>query len=269
MIDAHVHIERGPYTFEWLLQFVRSAQVQGIDELIILEHSFRFFEFKEIYESMMNDKVHGNYQRNWLNKRCKLSISDYKDFITKIRLIDFPIKVLFGLEVCFFPEKSKKIEKLIVDFEWDNLTGSIHWIDGWGFDHPNNADTWKKIGIDDVYRRYYDLMISLSDSQHFHVLAHPDSIKCFNYYPTIDLSAIYDELSKTLLNNNMKAEFSCGLKINYQHSDVGPNAGLLKSLILNNVELVTASDAHRPEDVGLYVGEANEIINNFRMNSRI
>ena len=33
MIDAHVHIERGPYTLDWLNQFIEAAVKNGITEI--------------------------------------------------------------------------------------------------------------------------------------------------------------------------------------------------------------------------------------------
>ena len=60
----------------------------------------------------------------------------------------------------------------------------------------------------------------------------------------------------------MKAEFSCGLKINYKYFELGPAKELLNALLSGNVELITASDAHRSEDVGLYIEEANGMILN-------
>lgn len=262
MIDAHVHIERGPYDFNWLMKFIESAQRRGITELIILEHSHRFIEFKPIYESILNHSIHGKYQTTWFNRRCNRILSDYTNFIREAKSLDFPIDLKFGLEICYFPDQAKIIEQLISDFDWGYLAGSIHWIDGWGFDHPKNADHWKRIDINDLYLRYYDLMINLCDTGLFHSLAHPDSIKCFGFYPSIDLSMSYNELSKSLKAHHMKAEFSCGLKINYQHSELGLNKELLNAFLSEKVELVTASDAHRPEDVGLYIDEADKIIRN-------
>ena len=94
MIDAHVHIERGPYTFDWLMKFIESAQIRGIKELTILEHSHRFTEFKPIYESILNHNIHGKYQTIWFNKRCSLNLSDYTNFIDETKSLDFPIKIL-------------------------------------------------------------------------------------------------------------------------------------------------------------------------------
>ena len=33
MTDVHIHIERGPYTKEWIDQFVEQAVRMGLDEI--------------------------------------------------------------------------------------------------------------------------------------------------------------------------------------------------------------------------------------------
>lgn len=58
----------------------------------------------------------------------------------------------------------------------------------------------------------------------------------------------------------MKAEFSSGLYMNYGHGELGMNPSLLKILQKYQVDIVTASDAHRPEDVGRYIKESTEIL---------
>ena len=48
MTDVHIHIERGPYTREWISRFADQAVKAGLDEIWLLEHSFRFREFAPI-----------------------------------------------------------------------------------------------------------------------------------------------------------------------------------------------------------------------------
>jgi len=264
MIDMHVHLEQGPYTKEWLLEFVKYAQERNISKLFLLEHSHRFIEFLNIYDSISSNKDYGNYQVDWLSRKSGLNLSEYKKFINEMKKLDFDIEINFGLEICYFPDKENEIKECISDFDWDFLTGSIHWIDGWGFDHSDTKDSWLKQDVNSIYIRYYELMIQLVESRIFNVVAHPDSIKCFNYYPSIDLKDIYKELSLSLKDNNVKAEFSNGLYINYDHEELGLNRDLLKVFLENGVEIGTSSDAHRPEDVGKFILEANDIIKKFK-----
>lgn len=260
MIDAHVHIEKGPYTEEWIMEFVKVAQERGIHKLYLLEHSHRFKEFKCLYDLITVDSNCSKFQREWLENKCAVSLNEYKELIMKIRKIKLPIEVYFGLEICYFPEKEDFIKSITSDFSWDFLTGSIHWIDGWGFDHPKTKGLWEDKDVDVVYSEYYELMIKLVESKIFSNLAHPDSIKCFDYYSDCDLSHLYKNLALSLKENNSNVEFSNGLLINYNHSELGMNKELLKILIDNKVNIVTASDAHRPEDVGMYIKEATKIL---------
>ena len=42
MTDGHIHIERGPYTLEWIQKFVDKAVEMNLTEIRLLEHNYRF-----------------------------------------------------------------------------------------------------------------------------------------------------------------------------------------------------------------------------------
>jgi histidinol-phosphatase (PHP family) len=260
MLDAHVHIERGEYSWAWIQQFIQKAQNEGITELYLLEHSHRFREFYDLYAEIAGHPVWGAYQKTWLKRRCQLSLRQYQEFITAMRQQSFPLAVSWGLEICYFPGQESLIRQVVADFPWDFLTGAIHWIRVWGFDHPQTQEYCRSQSVDAVYAEYYQLMLALVNSGLFTIVAHPDSIKCFHYYPTRAFTAVYTDLAHALARTQMKAEFSAGLKINYQHPALGLNHELLQVLLDRQVELVTASDAHRPEDVGKYLQAARQFL---------
>jgi len=261
LIDGHVHLEKGSYTIDWLSEFIRVAIERSITELYILEHSHRFEEFAPVYNSVILDETDiGRYQRNWFSKRLSVSLEEYKNFIRSMRQSSFPIKVKFGLEICYFPGYDDEIKRIVSGLDWDFLTGAVHWIDGWGFDHPVIKKVWKEKDINEVYIKYYKLMEKLIRSNLYNHLAHPDSIKCFDYYPDYDLKDTYLTIAELLKKHNMKTEFSLGLHINYGHKEFGLNKEFLSALKQQRVELITASDAHIPADVGKYIKEAYEII---------
>ena len=132
MIDAHIHIEKGNYLIEWINEFINVALDRGLTEIYLLEHSHRFIEFRDMYNGIIQ---YNDYQKNWLDRRMKLSLEDYKNFILDLRRMKFPIKVKFGLEVCYVEGMEQITKDVLKDFEWDFITGSVHWIDNWGFDH--------------------------------------------------------------------------------------------------------------------------------------
>ncbi len=256
MLDAHVHLERGPYTLDWVWQFIRQAQHAGLDQIYLLEHSHRFQEFAPLYRWIRSqDPAVNQYQQEWLHRKLQRRLGEYTDLVRAVRQQDLPIRVDFGLEVCYFPQEETLIKKLTSDFDWDFLTGAVHWIDGWGFDHPQTKETWRNRDIDRVYQRYFDLIKQLIQTRLFNHLAHPDSIKCFNHEPGFDLNDTYHDVAKIVKAYDLKVENSAGLHLNYGHAELGLNRQFLAHLQAAGVSLLTASDAHRPEDVGRYIPE--------------
>lgn len=254
MIDTHIHIEKGNYTVEWINEFIHVALDRGLTEIYLLEHSHRFKEFKDIYKGIIQ---YNDYQKNWLDRKMKLSLDDYKNFILDIRRLEFPIKIKFGLEVCYV-EGMEQITKNVLDnFQWDFITGSVHWIDGWGFDHKK--EHWVGIDVDKAYKRYYEITENLIKSQLFNIVAHPDSIKCFGYNPSFDLVETYSKIADLLNKYNVSAEQNSGLYYRYEHGDLGMNKTMYYIFKSKNVHICTASDAHKPEDIGKCIKELHEI----------
>lgn len=255
MIDAHIHIEKGPYTTAWINEFVKAAVFRGIDEIWLLEHCYRFSEFVPMYDSVCADS---DYIDKWLHKKAGvLRLSDYLELIEKVRHENYPVKIHFGLEICYFKEQEKFVKKLTKDKGFDFLVGSVHFINNFAFDHK--AEFWEGKDVDLCYRRYFETSIDLAKSGLFNGIAHPDCIKLFGYRPTFSLLPYYDKLAKTLSENHMYAEQSSGIH-RRTGAPIGMDLDLLSAMKKHDVKIVTASDAHRPEDVGSYLLEAEELL---------
>lgn len=127
MIDGHVHLENGPLTIAYVKTFVKQAKAKGIDTIQILDHTHRFIEFAPIYESL---RAMSEQQNAWLETKLHTPLAEYHLLIKECRKIDFGIKVLFGLEVCFAINDIDFIRKIVSKFDYDFLIGSVHSIDG-------------------------------------------------------------------------------------------------------------------------------------------
>ncbi len=261
MKDVHVHFLHGNpigYNINFFEGFIKVAQDAGLDEIYLLEHTDQFTEFKKVYEPI---KSYNAYQHNWVTKRMTGSIDDYINFIKKVKNTIYPVKIKFGLEVCYIPETADILADILNKYHFDFLTGSVHWIDGWGFDHPSQRETWESKNIEEVYKRYYETMFQLCESGLFNGLAHPDSIKCFGHKPNFDLTEYYNKLAMLLNKHGMYAENSGGLRLNYSPEiELGLNPQLLSILRKNNVQIETASDAHNPSDVGANIPELEHML---------
>ena len=127
MIDGHIHIERGAYTLDWIDKFVNKAVEMGLDEIRLLEHNYIFEEFAPMYDTV---RVYSGYVDAWFRRSAGIhKLSDYLELMEKARSKQFPVKVRFGLEVCYFKEFEDFVCELTRNKGFDFLLGSVHFVD--------------------------------------------------------------------------------------------------------------------------------------------
>jgi len=261
MRDVHIHFLHGRecgYSHEYLSEFINKAVEMGLEEIYLLEHIHHFSEFIGVYAPVME---YNTLQRESLESDMVNSIDGYLDFIAKAKKCEYPLSVKFGLEVCYIPETSDKLAEVLGRYDFDFLTGGVHMIDGWTFDHKGQVETWKNRDVNKTYRRYYEIMNELCESGLFTGLAHPDSIKCFGYRHDCDLTEEYNILADLLIKNNMYAEHNGGLKMNYDPNlELGMNDVMLDIMKRRGVRICTASDAHKVSDLGTNIRELEAVL---------
>lgn len=258
MIDGHVHLDKGPLTKEYLDEFVKEAVKNNISEIHVLNHTHRFKEFKPLYENCFGIRR----QAMWLNFVLRDSIYDYIDFIEKMKKEKFPVKILFGLEVCYFEDKEDFIKEILSLYDFDFTIGSVHYIDGIGYDLPWSKDVlWNKLDIDYIYKKYFKTCESLIKSRLFDYAGHLDTIKIYSLYPTYDLKETYERLASLAYENNIIIENNVKVHYKYKNDDLGLNKDFLNAVKKHKCKMVASSDAHSPKEVGLLLDEAYKLIN--------
>lgn len=256
MIDGHVHIERGAYTLDWINQFVEKAVEMGIDEIRLLEHNYIFEEFAPMYDSA---RAYSGYVDAWFRRSAGAhKLADYLELIKQVRSKRFPVTIKFGLEICCFKEFEPFISALTKDKGFDFLLGSIHFVDDFAFDHK--AEHWAGLDVDQIYRRYFEDSVFLAESGIFDGIGHPDAIKLFGHKPTCSLLGYYESLAEALSNSHMYADQNSGAARRCpETASLGMDKELLRILKKKNVDIVSSSDAHCPEDVGYKIRELNDL----------
>ncbi|MDD3035225.1 MAG: histidinol-phosphatase HisJ family protein [Bacteroidales bacterium] len=247
MIDGHIHIERGDYTLEWIDRFVDKAGKMQVDEIRLLEHCYIFEEFVPMYSSVC---AYSEYIDAWFKRSAgKHKMAEYFKLIENVRKQRYPVEIKFGLEICYFREHEKFIEKLTKDKGFDFLLGSVHFVDDFAFDHK--PEHWEGIDVDKIYRRYFEESIALAKSKLFDGIGHPDTIKLFGHSPSFSLLNYYKNLAKALADNGMYADQNSGVARRCpKTSSLGMDKKLLQALKKHGVNIITSSDAHCPNDVG-------------------
>ena len=247
MIDGHIHIERGAYTLDWIRRFVDRAVEMQIDEIWLLEHCYRFDAFVPMYDSVC---AYSDYVNAWFHRKAgALKLDDYLALVERVRGEAFPVKIRFGLEICYFRAFEGFIAALTRDIGLDFLLGSIHFVDDFAFDH--RAEHWAGVDVDRICRRYFEDSVSLAQSGLFDGIGHPDAIKLFGHRPSYALTPYYERLAEALSKRGMYAEQNTGVARRCPDTaSPGMDGELLGILKARGVRIVTASDAHCPEDVG-------------------
>lgn len=265
LIDGHMHLEYGPLTVEYVLKFVEQAVEKGISEIQILDHTHRFKEFEKMYESLYFVKQQEEFYKD--PERFRNTLDEYEDLIKKVKSLDLPIKVKFGLEVCYRKQDEDFLRDILSKHHFDFLIGSVHSVDGLMYDMSYSKDIlWNIIDKNVIYKHYYEELNNLVNSNLFDQVGHPDTIKLFNIYPDYDLTKTYEELADNIKKHHLKAECNVGCFYRYNHKDLGLSDELLKIFVDKGVELITVSDAHYPKYVGNYILEATKRIESFKNN---
>lgn len=251
-IDGHIHIESGDYTPAWIDRFVQRAVETGVNEIRLLEHCYRFREFVPMYGSVC---ARSAFVDAWFRRKGGVKeLSEYLDLIARIRERQYPVKILFGLEICYFREHEDFIAEQTKDKGFDFLLGSMHFVDGFAFDH--RAEYWDGVDVDRIFRRYFEDSVSLAESGLFDGIGHPDAIGMFGHRPSYPLTEYYERLAEALSKNGVYADLNSGA---YRRcpgtAPFGMEEELLGILKAHRVRIIPSSDAHVPEDVGYGIRE--------------
>lgn len=250
MKDLHIHIERGPYTTQWIEKFIRKAEEMELEEINLLEHTIRFKDFYPVFKEA---REYNLYQQRWFDGKAKTAhtLDEYKRLIDKIRCVNYPVKVSFGLEVCYFEQHIDDIAKLLSDNYFDYVLGSVHWIDNWTF----NQRKYQWLGRDknEIFKRYFEMENTLAQCGLFDIIAHPDLVFCHGIKPDFDLTETYKALCE-----NVKAH-GVGFEMNTSKG-LGVNSDFLSIAKKTGVSFSTGSDAHCVEDVGRKIKEVTTLL---------
>lgn len=259
-VDHHVHLERGPYTFEWLDAFVNRARDCGISQLGIVEHStqFRSLDWHMELEIAPGTDPIGVAQRTWFEgHRNRESLAHYVEFVRNARKC-YP-NVAFGLEVDWMGGGNSG--RVFEGFDWDFLIGSVHFISGWAADNPGLGGIWKKLPENEVYAAYFALLRDLVDSHQFDIVGHLDVLKMVRPYDFTHYRTTLTELADAVAEAGITVEVNTAYSYRYGLRDeFTPSHQVLALLAERNVPFTISSDAHVPEHVGLHLDKALKVL---------
>ncbi|WP_406687657.1 histidinol phosphate phosphatase domain-containing protein [Rossellomorea vietnamensis] len=256
-------LEKGPYSSEWLDLYLQKAKERNLKEVGIVDHLYRFRETRDYFEKHMDigETDLGRKQHRWLNQVMTEHMGDFIDFIEsqKQKWAEHGIKLKLGMEADYFPGCHNQLKELLSAHRWDYVIGSVHFVDGWGFDNPEAIDRFEHYELVDLYGRFFQIVEEAIRSGLFDFVAHLDNLKVFNFRPHEEiLLPHYEKIARALVDTNTATEVNAGLFYRYPIKEMCPSPNFLQVLIEAGVKFTTSSDSHFPDDIGRYVNENTE-----------
>ena len=233
VVDLHNHTTLCNHAKGSMQEYIKEAISQNVDIYGFSDHAP--MEFDKKYRMSFDDMK--LYQDRVLELKDR-----YKD----------EIDIRLGYEVDYL---KGYMDKRVLGANVDYLIGSVHFIDGWGFDNPEFIGKYDEMDIDEIWQKYFDTIEEMAKSQLFDIVGHLDLIKVFKFMPTKDIKEIASNALDAIAKANMAIEInSAGLRKPIK--EAYPSLDLLKMAKAREIPITFGSDAHSPEQVGYGRDEA-------------
>jgi len=230
MPDYHTHSVRCGHADGDLGEYVLAAIRKGLPSIGLSDHLPQLFELDP--ELAMAPEELGAY------------VAEVLEFKRR-----YPGFVLLGVEADYRPDTIDAVRALVSRHPFDYVLGSVHHIDGWGFDDPRLMHEWDRRDVDEVYRRYFQLVGDSAEAGVFTILGHVDLVKKFGHRPEDPaFDAVVDMAQRIARAGTLVEINTAGLR--RPVGEIYPHLSILRALWSHGVAITFGSDAHTPEEVG-------------------
>lgn len=269
-------VQGGCYSEEWLDLYLEQAKKLGLREVGIVDHLYRFQETRAYFERFMrlDDSEIGQIQRYWLERVMTENIDDFVTTIqqAKEKWRQKGIALRLGIEADYFVGGEEELTALLNDYPWDYVIGSVHFVDGWGFDNPQTQYLFEQMdqsALQQSYEEFFTTVENMILSNMFDFVAHLDNFKVFNYQVENHAfnEAWYKRIAQALTSTQTATEINAGLYYRYPVKEMCPGPRFLQTLLNHGVAFTVSSDAHFPDDLGKYTFANTELLRSYGVQS--
>jgi histidinol-phosphatase (PHP family) len=237
LVDYHVHTKRCRHAGGRDREYIECAIGKGLRELGFADHVPRFYE---------PDKPGKVSERG-------MAWCDLDEYIGAVagyrKEYRGEIVIKLGLEVDFVPGWERETERIVRDYPWDYVIGSVHFFPEWNYGYIARE---QEHGPEEIYPLYFRRVAEAGESGFFNILGHVDLPKrSFPRLAPETMAALHRELAVRLGKAGAVIELNTYGMRGSKLGDVGlyPDRELLVLCRREGVRVTLGSDAHRPRDV--------------------
>jgi histidinol-phosphatase (PHP family) len=251
LTDYHLHLRtdevgkaEDAFTAENVDRYLAAAEEQGIEELGVSEHLYRFTEALEIW------------RHPYWEDQAVDDLGAYCEFVktTPLRL---------GLEADYVRDAEDRIAHLLEAQEFDYVVGSVHYLGDRGAIDDQRYDVWQSFSdADSLWSAYFEWQAELARSGLFDIVSHPDLVKIWGDdrpAPERDPRFHYEPFVEAIAESGIAVELStAGLR--KPVGEIYPSRALAEMCVEAGAEFALSSDAHAPDQVGFGYERAIEFL---------
>src|SRR3954453_7255547 len=201
LTDYHVHLRKDErensaeeaFTAANAERYVEVAAERGVEALGVSEHVYRFRQALEVW------------QHPFWREEARDDLDAYCEFVRNETSLGL------GIEADFVVGAEDRMATLLEARDWDYVVGSIHFLRDRAVDHTEH-DVWDTTrDVEDVWRRYFELLGEAARSGMFDILAHPDLVKMWGPErprPEGDLRRFYERAVDGIAEAGIAVELS-------------------------------------------------------------
>lgn len=257
MDKMQTRLKYGEFSKWWLDFYLQEALNKGLKQVGIVDHLYRFKETKAYFEKYIDlESVEvGRKQAEWLEQVMVSELHDFVNLINsaKREWAEKGVELKLGIEADYFVGGEQELAAILDKYEFDYIIGSVHFYNGWGFDNPDLQHKFNDFDLNELYTNHFETVKHAAASGLFDFIAHLDNIKAFNHRPSEEnLLPLYQDVAATLVRHDVATEVNPGLYYRYPVKEMCPSPMFLKVLLQEGVKFTTSSDAHFPNDIGIY-----------------
>lgn len=246
IVDYHTHTYLCKHAEGDFEEYILRAIALGLDEIGCSEHMPMPHDFDIRHRPTVEE-----YYSLYLPKLSEIT-ERHKERITVRR----------ALEAEFLPGTEQWVEKFIQENDFDYVIGSVHFLGVKGNEKALFHREYDEPEIEALYLEYFEAIRASAKSRMYDVIGHCDLIKKFGPRSSKKIDEAIWEALKAIKAEDMCIEINTsGLR--KPENDTYPSERILRLAYQLEIPLTLGSDAHKPEQVGIYFDKAIALIERF------
>lgn len=235
LINTHCHSKYCGHGIGEVEDYAAAAEAAGLTTLAFTEHYPLSAAFDpEEYLSVLP---------------CNMPA--YLEAVEQARRAHPSLEIILGAEMDYLGDTEDRVITEADLAPFSLLLGSVHFVDRWAFDDPAQRARWEEPGaVDAIWRRYFELWCdAASDTrQPYHVMAHPDLAKKFNFYPAFPTAPLFEQAAEAARAGERMIEVNTSGSY-YACAEMFPSPELLRAFCRAGIPCTVGTDAHDPANV--------------------